>query len=246
MSSLLPKDDFFGYADDIAEFSRLAGEVSDLTELVPYIKAAVGAVRWYRTHRAIHFFRSLHHLVAPLPEETKKEFYSILNSKEGAKVLSEYTETVIRTGSATAIAALAILYADTKHSSYSLEFKTSAALALQGLPELEVDAFLDLASVEDFITRDNQPELPYPVAVANDELISSLPRTASALANDEVRVAVVRDLINRGLFLPDFASARLSDGGVGTTYGIGQSTIAFKELLAEAKNLLPDETTSPA
>ena len=243
---LLPESQSFEEWLDNTELAELVGEAADLAEYLPYVKGILGAVGWFRRKRAKLFLKSLKRAADELTPQKKKAFERLLRSTAGAAVLSEYAESVIRTASKSAIAAMALLYSDVENELYSLDFKLSAALALQGISERQVDVFLALSSVEDFITPDNQPELPYPVAIANDELASSFPELAGVLEPPESRVALVRDLIARGLFLPDFASARYGEGGVGVTFGLGDSTLKYQELLLRARALMPDEDFSSA
>lgn len=177
--------------------------------------------------------------VGEMPEAKKKAFEDLLKSNEGGEILAEYLDTVLRTSSKTAIAALAILYADTDHKRYSPDFKLAAAIALEGISEQKVDAFLDLSQANDFIPANNQPNPPYPVAVANDKFIDALPTTAGLLRPPATRAAIISDLINRGLLLPDYASSRWGDGGVGLTFGVSDTTEKFARLLREARSILP-------
>jgi hypothetical protein len=221
------------------DISDLVSATPELAEYVPYIRSIFGAVKWVRNQRARHFLRSLKRVDESLPEDKRKRLHDRLKDPAAAEILADYADTVLRTASPTATAALALLYADADDEAFSPEFKQVAILALQGIRESQVDAFLDLAAVDQFITSKNQPELLYPVAIANDKLVSGLKKASTFLSPPEVRVAVIDDLIQRGLLLPDFASARLGDGGVGKTYGIGTITRQFLDLMTKAKALLP-------
>ena len=238
-NDLVPKQPSYADWIEALDIEDVASEVTDIAEFAPYVKYVVGAYKWYRTWRAKRFLRALRTAADEMPEAKKKALDRLLKSNEGGEILAQYVDSVLRTSSKTAIVALALLYADADHETYPREFKLAAALALEGISEQEVDAFLDLSQVTDFIPARNQPNPPYPVAVANDKLIDSFPNTAEFLRPPATRVAVVNDLINRGLLLPDFASARYSDGGVGPTYGVSDATRKFAGLLNAARALLP-------
>lgn len=243
---MLPEDETFEEWIEKTPLVDLIGEATDLAEFTPYVKAVLGAVSWFRRKRAKAFLKSLKGAADSLPPEKREALEKLMRSKLGAAILSEYAESVIRTSSETAIAAMALLYADAENEVYSPEFKLAAAISLRGISEREVDVFVALSGVDEFITAKNQPELPYPVAIANDGLASKYPELADVLEPPESRVAVVRDLIGRGLFLPDFASARLGDGGVGVTFGIGAWAHMYRELLMRARSLLPNGESSSA
>ena len=51
------------------------------------------------------------------------EFEPWINSAERTRMLADYAESLVRARSETAIAALAILYADTNDALYSTDFK---------------------------------------------------------------------------------------------------------------------------
>lgn len=225
---------------------ELIGEAADLAEFTPYVKAVLGAVSWFRRKRAKDFLRSLKRAADDLPPEKRDAFQKVLKSRAGAAILSEYAESVIRTASETAVASMALMYSDAENEIYSTEFKLAAATALRGISEREVDVFIALSGVDEFITSENQPELPYPVAIANDGLVSQFSELADVLAPAETRVAIVRDLIARGLLLPDFASARYGGGGVGVTFGIGEWASKYRELFIRARSLLPDKESGSA
>jgi hypothetical protein len=177
------------------DLDKLIDQVPELAEYVPYLRAVYAAGKWIRNERAKHFLRSLKAAAETLPPERKAEFERRLSSAAEAEILSDYADTVLETASKTATAALALLYADVGDIDYPKPFKVAAVLALHGITEEEVDAFLKLSSAQKFVGPKNQPSLPYPVAVANDQLIADLHITSGALASPESRVAVVNDLV---------------------------------------------------
>jgi hypothetical protein len=244
--SILPEDEPFEEWLEKTPIVDLIGEATDLAEFTPYVKAVLGAVSWFRRKRAKAFLRSLKDAADGLPPDKREALDKVMRSKAGAAILSEYAESVIRTSSETAIAAMALLYSDSENEIYSPQFKLAAAISLRGISEREVDVFLALSGVKEFITAKNQPELPYPVAIANDGLVTNFPGLADVLGPAESRVAIVHDLIGRGLLLPDFASSRYGDGGVGVTFGIGAWSHTYRELLTRARSVIPNGESSSA
>ena len=222
-------------------FLEFIGAAAGLAGLTPAVKALLGAVSWVHRKRAKDFLRSLKRAADDLPPEKRDAFQRFLKSRAGVEILSEYAESVIRTASETAVAAMALMCSDAENEIYPPEFKRAAATALRGISEREVDVFIALSGVSV-----KQPEPPYPIAIADDELVSQFPELADVLAQAETRVAIVRDLIARGLLLPDFASARWGGGGVGVPFGIGEWASKYRELFIRARSLLPDKESGSA
>jgi len=225
---------------DRIDLPDLIGEAGELSKYMPYAKYVVGAYRWYRGYRARHFLKSLSTAADSFDKDGKARLEELLRSKEGGELLSEFVKTILNTSSKSAITAMALLYADVYGEKYSTEFKLSAVNAFEGISEQSIDAFLALSSVDSFIHALNLPKVPYPVAIASDKLISGLSSPAKEILEPpEIRVTIISDLIRRGLLLPDFASARLGDGGVGLTFGISDFVYKFVELMQRARSLLP-------
>ena len=239
---LMPVDnDYSDWIDQIA-LPDLVGEVGDLAEFLPYAKHVVGAYRWFRGWRVKQFLRALSKTAESMDDNAKVQLEAILKSKEGAEILADYVKAILHTSSKSAIAALALLYSDVNDESYSKNFKLSAVTAFEGISEHSIDAFLELSCVDSFIPKENQPNVPYPVAVANDGLIDRLnPPAKDLLRSPDSRVIIISDLIRRGLLLPDFATARWSDGGVGLTFGVSDEVTKYVELIQRARELHPPE-----
>jgi hypothetical protein len=240
MALPIDPDEVFNTWLESAEVQDIVDDAADLGEIVPYLKHALAAYQFVRRQRVKWFLRSLKNATDELSPKKKEAFDRMINSTAGAEVLADYTDKVVRTSSKTASAALAILYADVDDKLYSPEFKLSAAIALEGISEEAIDSFLLLSDVKIFVPSENQPEAPYPVVIANDKLISDLNESLQILIDKETRVALIQDLINRGLFLPDYGGARLGDGGVGITFGIGEISKRFLILLSKARSFLPE------
>jgi hypothetical protein len=223
------------------DIPNLVGEVGDLTEYVPYVKYVFGAYRWFKTLRAKHFLRALSKSAEKMDEEDKSRLQDILKSKEGAEILADYVDVILRTSSKSAIAALALLYSDVKEQRYSLSFKLAAITVLEGISEQSIDAFLELLEVNTFIPNKNQSNVPYPVAVASDDLINSLNSPVRELLKPpETRITIISDLIRRGLLLPDFVSSRWSDGDFYLTFGVSEEVKKYADLIRKARQLLPN------
>jgi len=232
-------DDYPDWIDQI-DLPDLVGEVGELSEFMPYAKYIVGAYRWYRSLRAKRFLQSMSRAADGMDDEEKAKLEKILKSKEGGELLAEFVKSILNTSSKSAITAMALLYADVEEGNYSTDFKLSAVNALEGISEQSIDAFLELSSVDTFIPALNLPNVPYPVVIASDGLIDKLnPPARDILGPPDSRVIIISDLIRRGLLLPDFASARLGDGGVGLTYGISDEITKFVQLIQSARSLLP-------
>ncbi|HLF37376.1 MAG TPA: hypothetical protein VI520_05525 [Anaerolineales bacterium] len=238
---IVPSEMSFAQWIEEVDLGDLADEAGELAEVAPYLKYVVGAYRWYRSFRARQFLRSLSSATQSFTSEQRQKFEQVIKSDIGSELLADYAEKVLRTSSRTAIAALALLYADVDDVTYSREFKRATMIALEGISEDRIDAFVELSQVDEFIPDKNLPNVPYPVAVANDKLIAALsPEARELLESPELRITIISDLIRRGLLMPDFASARLGDGGVGMTFGITQQTARLRSVILHARQLLSE------
>ena len=236
---IVPSETSYGEWIEEIDLGDLADEAGELAEVAPYLKYVVGAYRWYRGFRARQFLRSLSGATQTFTGKQREKFEQVIKSDIGSELLADYAEKVLRTSSRTAIAALAMLYADVDDVTFSPEFKRATMIALEGISEDLIDAFVELSQVDEFIPDENLPNVPYPVAVANDKLIATLSSEAQKLLEPPVlRIMIISDLIRRGLLMPDFGSARLSDGGVGLTFGIAEQTGNLRDVIIQARQLL--------
>jgi len=241
---LAPPNSAFGEWIEGLDLPELVGDFADLAEYAPYVRSAVGAYKWFRLQRFKHFLNSLGKSVEALPDAKKNQFRAIITSEAGGEILSEFVDSVLRTSSQTAISALALLYADAGGERYSASFRLSACIALEGLSDQEVDAFVALCNPELAITAKNPP---YPVVIASDGLLPKLPPSVQALLSPpQARVAIINALMRRGMFLPDFAAGRLGDGGVGVGFGLSETSYQYRDLLIRARSLLPSTSSVAA
>jgi hypothetical protein len=184
-----------------------------------------------RTTRIKRFLHSLASAAEELNEKQRKKLSDIISSDAGAELLAEYADSVVRTSSQTAIAGLALLYADVNEERYSRDFKASACLSLQGISENLIEIFLQLSRAPEVATP---IEGVYPVVICNQALVDNLPELGKLLAKPEQRIAYVNELIRRGFFLPDYAT-RYGGSEVVCHFGISDTTLKFQELLLRAK-----------
>jgi hypothetical protein len=129
-SGLVPTEPSYSDWLDALDLDGIVSELTDLAEYLPYAKAMVGAYHWYRSLRAKKFLRALGTSADRSSPKDKADFQRVIRSKEGGEVLAQYVDTVLQTSSETAIAALALLYADTNNERHNSDFKVGAALAL--------------------------------------------------------------------------------------------------------------------
>jgi len=241
-NKILPAEQSYANWIDNEDIQDLTDGVSDLAEYAPYIKYVVGAYKWYRTWRAKSFIRTLGKVAGNFSDEQRKNFERVIKSDEGSELLAQYIDTVIRTSSKTAIAALALLYADIDNKEYSPQFKLTAALALEGISETLVGIFLELSLIQESAPLESS-SVPYQIVFLNDNLVAKLPESGHILSAPESRVAIVKDLIHRGLLLPDYSKGRIGGGGVCVVFGISGTTRKLREMLRRARNLLPESKT---
>ena len=94
--------------------------------------------QWLRDRRFKAFLSGLNGAVDELPREDRERFESYINSERGGELLADFAEQAVRTRSKTALAALAVLFAD-PHA--DAERKTETAVALDGVSEQILDVF---------------------------------------------------------------------------------------------------------
>ena len=217
------------------------GDFEDLAKIMPYVKYIIGGWKFIKNLRAKVFLKSLGKIIGDQSEEEKEKFRKILQSKEGIEILTEYFDDIMRTSSETAIAALAILYSETDNPDYPREFKLATSMALTGITEISISIFIELSKTKKFIPGEIGEEVPYPIVVVDKDFLSTLtPETTHFLADPTSRIAFVNDLKQRGLFMPDYASARWGSEGPDITFGISETTIKISNLLERARELLPN------
>ena len=207
-------------------------EYGEIAKIFPYSKHVVAAYRWARTARIKRFLHSLSSVIDELSEEQRRKFDKIINSEAGGELLAEYSDAVLRTSSKTAIAALAILYADVDDKKYVQDFKVAACLVFQGITENSVEAFLELSRVSE-VAEPINGKGPYPMFSADDSLLEKLPNLRKLHRNAEELIISTNELIRRGLLLPEHFIGRY--GGTTCPFGVSDITHRFRELLILAK-----------
>lgn len=166
--------DLIKYLDEIPE------DYEEFFKVIPYAKQAVSAYNWYRKRRISLFLKSIDFSTKPLPQAEKDKFDKYVNSKIGRELLAEYSDTVLRTSSEVAIAALGILYADTENEIHNLEFKRISCRALEGATDILLEGFIFLCEL------DPKPEKgPYPLRLLTQEFIESDPQAKEIIGSAE-------------------------------------------------------------
>ncbi len=222
---------------------RTDDALDDLTVLaktVPYAKQVVAAYEWARLKRFSAFLKGLDGSALELSDKDRPRFEAYIDSELGMDFLAEYADTAVRSRSETAIAALAILYSDWEHSSFTADFKAAAALALEGISERVIDALLLLTSERAALAPVSGGE-PYAIFALRDAEGVPPPAFASWSSRGEEWVAAVHDLTARRILIPD-AMGGMRYGDEKQTwccyFGIGKSTEEYAALLKKARAYL--------
>lgn len=179
------------------------GADSELAEAIPYFEKAYKAYRWVKSWRMKCFIKSLGKAAESLGEREKQRLDEIIASQEGAELLTQYADSVLKTSSKTAITALALLYADQDDSTYSEEFKRQACTSLDGISDHEVGFFLELLNACENMRDDQYSDSPYPLydLAQVEEKSASLNNLEESY---EEKVVIVNSLIRRGILLPKY------------------------------------------
>lgn len=215
-------------------------------EVLPYFGPLKAAHRSRTKLRLHHFLNSIGRGEADTSPEGRARLAEELRSDAGQEMLADFADTVVRTGSRIAVAALGLLYARRDWREIDDRFRRQACEALDGISDDLVRLYLALLTDVDAILgkgRSGTPGVhplgqgvaiddsgPYPVLIVNRPELRE--RTG---IEDTAAVAGVSFLIRRGLLLPDWASARMSNG---LAFGIGSETRQFQQLLGEAQRLV--------
>ena len=215
---------------------------SDELKLIPYIKQGVALLTKVRLWRLRVFFRSLDGEYDVMSAKEKKRFRRAIDSEAGQGILADFVDTVTRTSSRLACAALALLYANTDNDRYSETFKLRACRALDGASDEMVDFLLSLRSVRDL--QREKPEDRIHRHYLNDKTVTQVGSIARLNLTDGTVVGYLSDLIRRGILLPDPITAIL-----GMTdkekwqivFSTTDETWGFVELLERARDRLPND-----
>ena len=223
-------------------------DVSDILTKLPYFKHVVSALQWARRKRIKTFLYGLDGAKSELSEADRARFEAFINSDAGRELLAEYADAAVRARSETAIAAFALLYSDPTDSLFDRDFKASAALALDGISERVIDAFIVLMSEREALPK-TPDRGPYPVFVLRDTP-GTMP---DALCRWSTRgnewLAAIHDLVAREILRPD-ASAGMRLGDENQTwccyFGVDRTSEAFAALLMQARRYLRGNMNHPS
>ena len=217
-------------------------DYGDELKLIPYIKQGVALLTKVRLWRIRVFFRSLDGEREVMSEKEKQRFKKIIESEAGQELLADFVDTVTRTSSRLACAALALLYASNDTDRNSATFKLRACRALDGASDEMVNFLLALRSV-----RDLQPEKPEDRIhrhYLNDTIVAQVEPIARLNLSDGAVVGYLSDLIRRGILLPDPKTAILGMTDKDEwqiVFSAADDTWCFVELLERARDRLPND-----
>ena len=218
-------------SEQISEFDD---EIKELKELVPYAKNIVSAYKWAKKKRIVYFLRTLNQEISEWNFEQKEKFEKHILSGAGSELLSEYSDTVLRTSSRIGISSLALLYSDVSNDIYDSSFKRTACYAIEGINDISIEMFLLLMS----LPIKHQDEKPYIIHFLKEEDIKNSNELNNLIGNPDNIFALVNGLIRRGILLPDHTSGRLSGRTWSCIYGSGGITHQFIKLFLRAKEAL--------
>ena len=235
------------------ELAELASDVFDGHSGYRMIRGAMLGVQRIRLST---FLAALETGESELGETEKQRFRGYVGSELAQELLLDYSQTVIRTSSRVAIAALGLLFPDQIDERYPPRFRRLACEVLEGISDDDVDAFLALADLADaFIleVRRQAPGVelpkftpvvggmvrgrgdgkgPYVVIGAEGEKAADRLGLTPAQA-----YAACERLQTRSLLLRDFV-----DGGWGSssylTFGLADDHERFRGLLGRARDLV--------
>lgn len=219
--------------DEIEKAIKAFGDgIDDLAEPIPYVKQVMKAYKWAKRKRISIFLQSLNHATGEFPEKDRNKFEKYINSDTGQELLAEYSDTVIRTSSTIANAALGILYSDFTDSIYPANIKRIVCYALQGATDYLLEVFLVLCQIEPTETNG-----PYPVSFLEQTEFERNTELSQTIGSAEDSFACVNDLIKRSLFLPDHTASRLLPPHWVLYFGNTEISQEISKLLRKAKSL---------
>jgi hypothetical protein len=176
----------------LLQYGRLA------VTLATQINTIFGRVR---RRRLESFLRDIGSVSDEMSENDRQRFEAYIDSPESQEWLADFAEQVVRTRSRLAIAALAILYANPIEESFSSDFKADAAIALEGIADETVNAFLILHSLRGTVSKDNGSVYLAETVVNRTLALKELGYSANRW------VRVIGDLLRRGIVGGRFSGA---------------------------------------
>lgn len=222
---------------------EVAEDYGDLLKVFPYAKKAFTAYRWVKNRRVKVFFRALDATLDSVNDRDRARFARIVDSEEGRELMAEYCDSVLRTSSRTACAALGILYADVDNEAYSEDFKKAACFGLQGISEDAIDLFLKLLQIA--ADKPRRERKPYWVHTVTEGEWEGHGSGRSHIPAESV-APYTHDLINRGLLRPNpgtpFGIPVPNNWQV--AFGTGGLTKQFQALLTQARKFLEKNSSA--
>lgn len=230
-------------SNDVPDFRALVASVEQaaqdvdfagLAQTFKYGKNVIAAYKWWRLRRVRTFLHGIGASVDDLPHEDRVRFDQYINSEEGGELLADFVERVVRNRSRTALAVLAVVFATPADQS-DYEWKAETAAAFDGIPERNIDAFLALYGAREAIFHAHTQDL----SVTN-ETVELVPALRAIQLIPYEWVAVIDDLVSRGLFGRDPVSAgRIGGGHTWSRYFIATpNTDRYAVLLLKARRCL--------
>lgn len=236
---------------DLQGLGAAAGAVQRELESLPWYGLLRSAVRGAKRGRLHFFLRSVESAEAQLDEAQRERFCRATADPESQELLTDFAETVVRTSSRIAIAALGILYADQGATAFPPAFRRLACEALDGMSDDLVEAYLAIHAAALRMAGQGYPGTrgvhrmqggsiddsgPYPVFFLQHDWLE---KTEGLHA--QPTIAAVQHLLSRGIFLPDF-SPRVG-GHPSVMVGIGDDTERFYQLLTKARAWISEQRT---
>lgn len=215
-----------------------AEDYGDLLGVVPYADQVVAAYRLVRSRRVRSFLIGLEAAVTAQSDDARARFQGYIDSPTGRALLADFVEFALRARTRTAIAAVALLYADHDAERHSGEFKSSALEALEALSDRHIDAFLLLLAHQEALSKTGD-EGPYQVLALRADVVAGNPHLSAWSLDGQRWLTAVADLVARDLMLQDWAAgSRLGDGKWVTYFGFSEDSLKFHRLLVEARALV--------
>jgi len=212
---------------------ELIDDMDEILKITPYAKTVLDIFKWAKKKRIVVFLKSLSSATGEFDEKSRERFNNIISSEEGAELLSEYVDSVLKTSSITANAALAVLYADCDNKMFSKEFKTVACYGLSGITDELIELFLALFTLHDLPT--SKEEGPYPIHFLRKDVIDKLRTVGVKAMEDSTYIVYIEDLIRRRLLYPDYIQGRIAGEGFSIPFGVGSGSMEYNKLLRKAK-----------
>jgi len=228
------------------EIDRFVAVRSEL-EALPWFGSLMAANEGIKKWRLHSFLRAVDTAEGQLDPQARERLRDAANKLEGAELLVDYAERVVRTSSRIAITAFGLLYADPDDVVYTRGFRRLACEALEGISDDLVDLFLALLEAADFMISRPRPstgtshQVPGGTVDVAGPFVIVLPQEDFLVERIGVEAARLysghQQLTGRGLILADPSSGRFG-GARSLAFGIGDDTRRFQGLLGQARDVL--------